>query len=165
VADSEVQVLAPKEEQKNVTDNSLIYAPFNSSDSEYDEDHPTKFQWPDFVLGSLQPKKSKIIKFSKKCRDLNREYELNNNEHLDNGVFNEFVNEQQREVEQRELEKQNNPKRSAVDLRDDEEMNDVAELSSDEENALRSIRLEKQSELDNSEYIGENGELQIHESI
>lgn len=47
----------------------------------------------------MEPKKSKIIKFSKKCRDLNREYECNNNADLDNGVYNAFVNEQEMEAE------------------------------------------------------------------
>ena len=53
----------------------------------------------------LEPKKSKIIKYSKKCRDLNREYELNNNADLDNGVYNAFVNEQEQEAERREQER------------------------------------------------------------
>jgi hypothetical protein len=32
---------------------------------------------------------------------LNREYELNNNADLDNGVYNAFVNEQEQEAENR----------------------------------------------------------------
>ncbi len=38
-----------------------------------------------------------MIKFSTKCREKNRIYEQNNNADLDNGVYNEFVNEQERE--------------------------------------------------------------------
>lgn len=39
----------------------------------------------------------RTIKFSTKCREKNRIYEQNNNADLDNGVYNEFVNEQERE--------------------------------------------------------------------
>ena len=58
------------------------------------------FDWPGEVMELLEPKKSKIMRFSKKCRDLNREYEGNNNADLDNGVYNAFVNEQEMEAEQ-----------------------------------------------------------------
>mgnify|MGYP006083255885 CR=1 FL=1 len=79
----------------------MIYAPFNSSFSDYNEE--TEFIWPKTVIQNLFPKKSKIIKFSKKCRDLNREYEQNNNADLDNGVYNAFVNEQEMEAEQKQI--------------------------------------------------------------
>lgn len=78
---------------QNVSEKSLIFCPFNSSQSNFDEDKPELFDWPESVKELLQPKKSKIVKFSMKCRDLNREYEENNNEDLDNGVYNAFVNE------------------------------------------------------------------------
>ena len=80
---------------QNRSEKSIIFAPFNSSFSDFDEDHPEKCPWPSHVLNMLQPKRSRIIKFSKKCRDLNREYESNNNADLDNGVYNAFVNEQE----------------------------------------------------------------------
>ena len=44
------------------------------------------------------------IRFSKRCRDLNREYEENNNADLDNGVYNAFVNEQEMEAERQQQE-------------------------------------------------------------
>jgi hypothetical protein len=34
---------------------------------------------------------SKHLKFAAKCRDVNRQYEINNNQELDNGVYNNFV--------------------------------------------------------------------------
>ena len=33
----------------------------------------------------------KVIKFNAKCRDFNRQYEMNNNCDLDNGVYNKFM--------------------------------------------------------------------------
>ena len=84
---------------KNNSEKSIIYAPFNSSFTDFDEDQPHLFKWPAEVLELMQPKRSKIIRFSKRCRDLNREYEENNNADLDNGVYNAFVNEQEMEAE------------------------------------------------------------------
>ena len=84
---------------KNSSSKSIIFAPFNSSVSDFDEDHPENFKWSDDVVELLEPKKSKIIRFAKKCRDLNRQYEANNNADLDNGVYNAFINEQEAEAE------------------------------------------------------------------
>lgn len=41
----------------------------------------------------------KIIRFAPKVKDLDRQYEQNNNADLDNGVYNQFVNEQEKEEE------------------------------------------------------------------
>ena len=87
----------PVELAKNCSEKSLIFAPFNSSFSDFKDDEV--FEWPSYVIELMQPPKSKIIKFSKKCKDLNREYEGNNNADLDNGVYNAFVNEQEMEAE------------------------------------------------------------------
>ena len=53
------------------------------------------FIWPKEITNMLVPRRT--IKFSTKCREKNRIYEQNNNADLDNGVYNEFVNEQERE--------------------------------------------------------------------
>ena len=95
-----------QDHEKNISEKSIIFAPFNSSFSDFDEDHPEKYEWPSFIKEMLQPKKSKIMKFSQKCRDLNREYESNNNADLDNGVYNAFVNEQEAEAEKLQMQKQ-----------------------------------------------------------
>jgi len=95
---------APSIPLKNNSEKSIIYAPFNSSFTDFDEDQPQLFKWPPEVLELMQPKRSKIIKFSKRCRDLNREYEENNNADLDNGVYNAFVNEQELEAERQQQE-------------------------------------------------------------
>jgi hypothetical protein len=85
------QKVNKKELLKNNSSKSIIYAPFNSSLSNFSENEP--YQWPFDVLDLLEPKRSRIIKFSKLCKDLNREYEKNNNADLDNGVYNAFVKE------------------------------------------------------------------------
>lgn len=38
---------------KNNSEKSIIYAPFNSSFTDYDEDLPQLFKWPQHVLDNL----------------------------------------------------------------------------------------------------------------
>jgi len=80
------------DDDKNRSEKSRIYAPFNSWFGDSEEETPL-FDWPEEVTGLLEPKRSKIIKYSKKCRDLNRQYENNNNAEADNGVYIDFVTE------------------------------------------------------------------------
>lgn len=88
----------------NNEEKSFILAPFNSVKSMFIENgtqvmEPRRgdppFAWPREVTDLILPRR--IIKFSAKCREKNRIYEQNNNADLDNGVYNEFVNEQERE--------------------------------------------------------------------
>ena len=46
----EQQHFENKSLMKNNSEKSIIYAPFNSSQSNYDEDKPELFQWPEEVL-------------------------------------------------------------------------------------------------------------------
>ena len=70
----------------NVKTKSIILAPFNSSmSSNVDEnedynDEENDFNNPDLIV------KNGIIKFSPKTKELNRNYELNNNQDIDNGI-------------------------------------------------------------------------------
>jgi len=47
------QEIQNKSLQKNNSEKSIIFAPFNSSYSDYDEDHPERFQWPVDVISQL----------------------------------------------------------------------------------------------------------------
>lgn len=70
---------------RNASTKSVILAPFNSSVSDDREfDDVNKKQAP------LVDKKS-LIKFAARCRDQDRQYEINNNCELDNGVYHKFV--------------------------------------------------------------------------
>jgi hypothetical protein len=40
-----------------------------------------------------------VIKYANRVKDLNRQYEMNNNCDLDNGVYNKFVNQSSSEEE------------------------------------------------------------------
>lgn len=60
-------------------------APFNSTKSHISS------QLHDSVKDNMEDK-HELMKFEVKARELDRQYEMNNNGELDNGVYNKFVN-------------------------------------------------------------------------
>eukprot|EP00826_Nyctotherus_ovalis_P047903 TRINITY_DN5584_c0_g1_i4.p1 TRINITY_DN5584_c0_g1~~TRINITY_DN5584_c0_g1_i4.p1 ORF type:complete len:444 (+),score=96.81 TRINITY_DN5584_c0_g1_i4:1226-2557(+) len=65
----------------NITDKSLILAPFNT----------TQERSKDWGMEVPVYEKSEVIRFGAKARDADRQYEKNNNGDLDNGVYNDMV--------------------------------------------------------------------------
>ena len=79
----------PKEE--NITSKSSILAPYNSIISEYESSSrglslKSEDLFDDFNNSKIKLEKDQII-FSKKIKEYNRLYELNNNGEVDNGVL------------------------------------------------------------------------------
>jgi serine/threonine protein kinase len=77
-------------ENKNINTKSIILAPFNSSMSEEENKYiinntKIKNSEDDYNNKELIIKNN-VIKFSVKVKELNRNYELNNNGEIDNGV-------------------------------------------------------------------------------
>jgi len=70
---------------RNASTKSVILAPFNSSVSDDRE-----FEDINRKQAPLVDKKA-LIKFAARCRDQDRQYEINNNCELDNGVYHKFV--------------------------------------------------------------------------
>jgi serine/threonine protein kinase len=66
---------------KNITTKSVVLAPFNSTLSDI------QFVMFNDIVSQTIPKK-KVIKFKGRVKELDREYEKNNNGDLDNGVYN-----------------------------------------------------------------------------
>jgi hypothetical protein len=129
---------------KNASTKSIILAPFNSTVSEiqlFDEEGKEKpYQWPDEVRRLIVPKR--VLKFAPKVKDLDRQYEHNNNADLDNGVYNNIddpANNRDEEDEEDSL------KGSFKDT----------ELSSDDEHAEEEAtqRRQRQKEKEESELI------------
>lgn len=75
---------------RNCSSKSLVLAPFNStwSDKRMQEEMHQQFLNNENAL--ILDKK--VIKYANRVKDLNRQYEMNNNCDLDNGVYNKFVN-------------------------------------------------------------------------
>eukprot|EP00826_Nyctotherus_ovalis_P037573 TRINITY_DN3435_c0_g3_i1.p1 TRINITY_DN3435_c0_g3~~TRINITY_DN3435_c0_g3_i1.p1 ORF type:complete len:828 (+),score=213.76 TRINITY_DN3435_c0_g3_i1:497-2980(+) len=73
------------EQLKNNTSKSAILAPFNSTRSNPDSSRDyVDSGWP------IQEKRE-VLCFAAKARDIDRQYERNNNGDIDNGVYNKFV--------------------------------------------------------------------------
>ena len=70
---------------RNASDKSLILAPFNSTMSDVDA-----FFKSILDMAPMEDKKG-VLKFAARCRDQDRQYEINNNAELDNGVYHKFV--------------------------------------------------------------------------
>jgi len=66
---------------KNVTTKSVVLAPYNSSQSNAVNDLVKSF--------TIYSIKDKVLRIKNgKLREIDREYEANNNANMDNGVFN-----------------------------------------------------------------------------
>lgn len=69
---------------KNATSKSVILAPFNSTQSQIDVVMRESVQ-------ELVCEKMMVLNFARRCREIDRQYEFNNNGELDNGVYHKFV--------------------------------------------------------------------------
>jgi len=66
-----------------------VLAPFNSTMSDLNENgEPKNFVLSDSIKELIMPKN--IIKFGARVRDIDKQYEINNNADLDNGVFHKL---------------------------------------------------------------------------
>ena len=68
---------------KNITEHSVILAPFNSTLNDEAQIQANQQQ----IKKLMAPKTQ--VKFSAHCIEINRQYELNNNAQLDNGVYHD----------------------------------------------------------------------------
>jgi len=68
---------------KNNSTKSIVLAPFNSTKSNLSDIHSS--------VEELMQEKKQILKFAAKVRDIDRQYEKNNNAEIDNGVYNKLV--------------------------------------------------------------------------
>lgn len=73
-------------------------APFNTTKSETKKNKlnnsiiKSSFNWTmDPLVKELMVEKANIIKFGIRVKEIDKNYELNNNCDLDNGVFNKFA--------------------------------------------------------------------------
>ena len=77
---------------KNINTKSLILAPFNTSVSENEENDSDTYDEINYKKNMIDINNpdlkilNGVIKYVAKVRDLNRNYELNNNQEIDNGV-------------------------------------------------------------------------------
>ena len=72
---------------RNHSTKSIILAPFNSSATSQDVNFSESFR--------SMMRSRKAVVFSGRCREINRNYEENNNQDMDNGVYNEVDSEEE----------------------------------------------------------------------
>jgi len=97
---------------KNCSDKSIILAPFNSTQSEDME--VFKKQIKNMIV-----EKQVVLRLSRLCREIDRQYEFNNNGQLDNGVYHkQIVNTQ--ENKSQDSKKKDKKKSDDSDDEDDE---------------------------------------------
>ena len=82
---TELNLDSMNQTMRNVSEKSLILAPFNSTMSDVDA-----FFKSVLAMAPMETKKD-VLKFAARCRDQDRQYEINNNAELDNGVYHKFV--------------------------------------------------------------------------
>lgn len=75
---------------KNCETKSIILAPFNSTRSNLQETEGNH-ELSQEILDLIESRR--IIKFGPKVRDIDRQYEINNNADLDNGVYHKYDEE------------------------------------------------------------------------
>ena len=87
---------------KNCETKSVILAPFNSTKSNLQEgENQPPEELSDSVKEMMESRR--IIKYGPRVRDIDKQYEINNNADLDNGVYHKFdEDENQEEVPQEE---------------------------------------------------------------
>ena len=100
---------------KNVSTKSVILAPFNSTRTHIDEN----FHLHDSVQDLMVDKK--VFKFAPKVKEVDRQYEANNNAELDNGVYHQEENEEVKK-EPSPLRSQNTPPFGEARMLDDESL-------------------------------------------
>lgn len=72
---------------KNVTSKSIILAPFNSTQSQIMEEGQLRKSVSNLIMEKMM-----VLNFARRCREIDRQYEFNNNGELDNGVYHKFIN-------------------------------------------------------------------------
>lgn len=76
--------LTHNELTKNITSKSVILAPFNSTITNEEEKK-------DYEVPESEVKNKKLVKLNSKVKEIDRQYERNNNCEVDNGVYNKYT--------------------------------------------------------------------------
>lgn len=81
------QLPETKYSQQNAETKSVILAPFNSTCSNLQQIEKN-YSLPSEIKAMIQSKS--CLKFAGRVKEADRQYEVNNNAELDNGVYHEF---------------------------------------------------------------------------
>lgn len=154
---------------KNCETKSVILAPFNSTKSNLNLEDPgcdgqeqKPFELSDSMKELIASRR--IIKFGARVRDIDRQYEINNNADLDNGVYQKQEEDQKAEeepmVEDDEEEEKSSPSKleESEILLDEEEQEILKELK-------KQGKKKKQSEMQKLQIMIQDQEDKIDENF
>lgn len=111
----------------NQDTKSVILAPFNSTKTHLSELHDS--------VKEIMFRKGEVFKLHARVRDIDRQYEFNNNWELDNGVYNRFVNEEEDKKDEEDKEEE-----KSVRLNDNEVIDTATGLVKKTENKNTVLR-------------------------
>jgi hypothetical protein len=138
---------------RNITTKSVILAPFNSTISK------SFSSWSESVKEMIT-NKNKLIKFGPKAKELDRQYEMNNNCELDNGVYNNFAYKSPTSEDEAE------EKKEAKKIEDPSKDNKPEEQETKKHNVQKQIEsVASSSEHINSSQGGQTIEYQLKEQF
>lgn len=109
---------------KNASEKSIILAPFNSTQSE-------DFEQFKKDIKHMMCEKNLVLRLSRLCREIDRQYEFNNNGQLDNGVYHKQINNTQenKSDDEKDDKKKRDKKKDNSDDEDDESRFQVIQCS------------------------------------
>lgn len=110
---------------KNNSTKSVVLAPFNSTRTHIDEN----FHLNQSILELMIEKKN--LKFAPKVREVNRQYEANNNAELDNGVYHQDDEDEETKEEKKEGGDSNNSIETSFEKDDSFENSNEGEQDDD----------------------------------
>lgn len=90
-------------ELKNADTKSIILAPFNSTKSHFSSSQSFLSEIKDMLQSRS------CIYFVGKVREIDKQYEVNNNADLDNGVYHDFGKDEDKEDEKKEEKTEQSP--------------------------------------------------------
>jgi len=82
---------------KNLSSRSIILAPFNTTKSKLSELAYTQ------TVQDMMIEKNLVLKFAMRVKEIDKNYEMNNNCDLDNGVFNKFAQAAEKQAHEQKL--------------------------------------------------------------
>lgn len=98
---------------KNCSEKSIILAPFNSTQSEDIEVFKKRIK-------PMIMEKALVLRLSRLCREVDRQYEFNNNGQLDNGVYHKQLNNSSEDVNKADKKKKDKKDKKDESSEDDE---------------------------------------------
>ena len=128
---------------KNAETKSVILAPFNSTKSNL-QMNPDGTHAPIELSDSIKEliEDRRIIKFGARVRDIDRQYEINNNADLDNGVYHNYEDDEEDKGEENPTDLSENNKSPEPDAPAEADQPGEVALDEEEQEILKELKMQ-----------------------